>query len=272
MIDWITGEKFVGVADLVYYPKGVKDCTPLINTYCPCALKERNIIYTHTLYVRQLFEEIRKLKCEFIIITHNCDVNVDNSYTIPDNVIRWFTQNVATGNPKVESIPIGLENDKWFKNVHKKELMEKKLQEPKRYKNLVYLNSNTKTNPKEREPLYQLFFNPDWVTTYRGVNGEKFPEYLDNIYNHQYVFCPDGNGIDTHRLWETLYLGSVPIVKVGANVGFYSMLPILYVNDWGEVSAELLEDMWGMFEDGVWDREMLLFEYWKNKIRNYVGD
>jgi len=175
MIDWITGEKFVGVADLVYYPKGVKDCNPLINTYCPCALKERNIIYTHTLYVRQLFEEIRKLKCEFIIITHNCDVNVDNSYTIPDNVIRWFTQNVATGNPKVESIPIGLENDKWFKNVHKKELMEKKLQEPKRYKNLVYLNSNTKTNPKEREPLYQLFFNPDWVTTYRGVNGEKFP-------------------------------------------------------------------------------------------------
>lgn len=272
MMDWITGEKFVGVADLVYYPKGVKDCNPLVNTYCPCALKERNIVYTHTMYVRQLFEEIKRLKCEFVIVTHNCDVNVDDSFQVPDNVIHWFTQNVNTTNPKVESIPIGLENDKWFKNIRKKEKMEAWLKIPKEYKNLVYLNSNIKTNPKERQPLYDLFGKEPWVTSFHGVNGVGFDEYLFNICNHKYVFCPDGNGIDTHRLWETLYMGAIPIVKKGINTWFYNDLPIVYVSEWEEVTKEILDNIWELHKKGKWDKEKLTFNYWKNKIRSYVSD
>jgi len=67
-------------------------------------------------------------------------------------------------------------------------------------------------------------------------------------------------------------MGSIPIVKFEINTQFYSMLPILYVSDWEEVTPELLVDMWEMFKDGVWDEEILTFNYWKNKIRNYVGD
>jgi len=273
MIDFITGEKFVKVADLVYYPKGVKDCNPLVNTYCPCALKEKTIIYTHTLYVRQLFEEIKKLKCKFIIITHNCDVNVDESFIVPDNVIKWFTQNVNVVNPKIESIPIGLENDKWFKNVEKKKKMEAMLRQPKKQKELAYLNSNVKTNPKERQPLYDLFGNVPWVTSVHGINGIEFDQYLDNIYNHKFVFCPNGNGIDTHRLWETLYMGSIPIVKKDINNWFYNSLPILYVEDWNDITEGLLvelSDIYNNPDDS--DLEMLSFEYWKNYIRSYVGN
>ena len=29
------------------------------------------------------------------------------------------------------------------------------------------------------------------------------------------VAAPRGNGLDTHRLWEALYLGCVPIVQAG---------------------------------------------------------
>jgi hypothetical protein len=29
---------------------------------------------------------------------------------------------------------------------------------------------------------------------------------------YKYVICPRGNGIDTHRVWEALYLGVVPVV------------------------------------------------------------
>lgn len=272
MIDFITGEKFVKVADLVYYPKGVKDCNPLVNTYCPCALKEKTIIYTHTLYVRQLFEEIKKLKCKFIIITHNCDVNVDESFIVPDNVIKWFTQNVNVVNPKIESIPIGLENDKWFKNVDKKRKMEELMTHPRQYKNLVYLNSNVKTNPAGRQPLYDLFGDKRWITTVHGINGVEFDAYLDNIYSHPFVFCPDGNGIDTHRLWETLYMGSIPIVKRGINTEFYKELPICYVDRWVEVTQEFLYDALQRLALLPWYREMLEFKYWQNKIRSYVSN
>ena len=57
-IDWIQGDKFIGVADFSYAPsKGARDdYNKLRNT-----LKEiRGIIYTHTMYIPDLFELIRK--------------------------------------------------------------------------------------------------------------------------------------------------------------------------------------------------------------------
>lgn len=271
MKDYITGEKFIGIADMVFaLVNQGGDCNPLINTFCHCALKEKNIVYTHTMYVKSLFEDIRGLKAEFVIVSHNCDTNVDETFKVPSNVKKWYTQNVDVNNPKIESIPIGLENDKWFKAIGKKEKMRKKLKEKKEYRNLVYLNVNVNTNPAERVPVYEFLQDKPWVTVERGVNGKGFDQYLDNIYNHKYVPCPRGNGIDTHRLWETLYMGNVPIVKKDINTWFYNELPILYVNDWNEINKELLEDMWDTYNSGEWDREVLTFEYWAKKIRDGI--
>ena len=263
--NWITGEKFVELADFVYYPKGAKDCNVLENTFCPCAMKERNIIYTHTLYVKQLFEEIKQIPVEFIIITHNCDENVDESYEIPGNVIRWFAQNVNHTDYRIEAIPIGLENSKWFKNIQKKNKMKEKLSTVKFYKNLAYLNLNVNTNPELRLPVYKLLEDKPWVTTERKVNGEDFDSYIDNIYNHKYVICPEGNGMDTHRFWETLYLDSIPVVKKNRNNVFFNSLPVCYVEEWEEVTEERLKSDWNMLE---WNnnKEMLDFSFWKERI------
>lgn len=276
MMDYITGEKFISIGDFIYKPSndnrdGNPDCNPLVNTFCHCALKEKNIIYTHTMYVKQLFDEIRGLKCEFVIVSHNCDTNVDESFKIPSNVKKWFTQNVDVRDPKIESLPIGLENDKWFKAIGKKDKMRKKLREIRKHKNLVYLNVNVNTNPAERVPVYQFLQDKSWVTVERGVNGKGFDGYIDNVYNHKYVVCPRGNGIDTHRLWETLYMGSVPIVKRDINNWYYNALPILYVNDWSDITEELLHDMWGLYDGGDYNKKILEFSYWKNKILDYVG-
>ena len=36
--------------------------------------------------------------------------------------------------------------------------------------------------------------------------------YAKVASSYSYVLCPRGNGLDTHRFWETLYRGSVPVV------------------------------------------------------------
>jgi len=270
-MDWITGEKFVGLADFVYYPKDAKDCNPLENTYCPCTLKEHNFVYTHTLYAKQLFEEIRKIpsSIQFTVITHNCDENVDESYLpLPPNVIKWYSQNVNVQHPLIESIPIGLENERWFKNVRKKEIMLKKLQEVGYVKGLVYMNHDTSRNRQERKMLYDMFIERCWVNVESGKNGESFEKYIDNICNHFFVICPAGNGMDTHRLWETLYMGSIPIVRRDNNNRFYTDLPILFVDNWEELSMEWLKEERTRIKVTQWNMEKLTFEYWKNKIRN----
>jgi len=240
MMDFITGEKFIALADNV------------------------NVFYCNTHDVPYFLQHIPKNP--YVMITHNSDHKINIGYRIPSNCIHWFAQNVNIVNERIESIPIGLENSKWFKEVRKKDKMSCMLQQPKTYKNLVYMNHNVDTNPEQRSKPYRILQDKSWVTVERGYNGHGFDEYLRDIYTHRFVVCPEGNGIDTHRTWETLYMGSVPIEKRNINNQFYTDLPICFVNDWAEVTEDFLENEYYRIKSNAWNMDKLKFEYWKNKI------
>ena len=271
-MDWITGERFISVANFVYTPeKRVKDdYNKSQNTLNLHQVRNGNVIYTHTMYVRQLFEILDLISGRVIVVTHNSDINVDNLFRVPKSVVKWYSQNVNVVDLRIESIPIGLENDRWFRGLKKKEKMLIKLTQPRRRKNLLYVNHNAKTNPAKREELYQLFADRSWVTIERGVNGIGFDTYLSNLYNHWFVLCPEGNGMDTHRTWETLYMGTIPIEKRNINNQFYKDLPICFVDSWEEVTSDFLETEYARIRESQWNMEKLTFEYWKNKILNTV--
>jgi len=268
---WIQGDKFKTLAKYQYAPdapeeKSVSAYDNLQNTLDIKALEDMDIIYTHKFYVRQLFQLIRDVYKRLILITHNSDCNIDDTYLLPENIIVWHTQNVNTINPRIQSIPIGLENDRWFPQVQKKSKMLEKLKERQNIRNLVYMNHNITTNPIKRLHLYELFKNRVWVTSARGVNGEGFDEYLDNIYNHDFVICPEGNGMDTHRTWECLYMNTIPIEKRNINNQFYTDLPICFVDEWEEVTEDFLKSEWQRINSTNWNYEKLDFKYWEKWI------
>ena len=269
-MDWIQGDKFKEIADWTYSPKEKRgdDYDNLPNTFDQSKIRNGDIIYSHTGYAQKLLDVVSRLDKQVTLITHNGDINIDDSFVVPDNVIKWYTQNVNVIHPKIESIPIGLENDRWFQGIHKKEKMLAKLREPRKYKNLVYMNHNIGTNPAKRVLPYQIFEGKSWVRAERGTNGNRFDEYLDNIYNHKFVICPEGNGMDTHRTWESLYMGTIPIEKFNINNQFYTDLPTVVVKDWAEITEESLMKWLTISGSIAWNMEKLNFEYWKNKIRN----
>jgi hypothetical protein len=287
MIDWIQGDKFKGIADFTYSPKKKlsDDYDNLSNTFDPSKLKEVNIVYTHMMYAAYLISIIQHLGKKFILITHSCDCRIENDkiirpngcgidqysdlYKLPNNIIAWYSKNVNTINSRIKSIPIGLENDRWFPQLHKKEKMIEKLDEPPMVKNLAYMCHNQNTHP-ERKELYGLFKGKFWITIEQGSNGSKFDEYLDNIYHHQFVICPQGNGIDTHRTWECLYTRTIPIEKRNINNQFYTDLPICFVDDWEEVTEGFLQKELIRIKNTKWNMQKLTFEYWKNKILTTV--
>lgn len=268
--DWIQGEKFKGLADFIYAPriKHRDDYDNLVNTFNPSKLGNINIIYTHTIYVNELFSILSFLKGQYIVITHNSDININSSFILPDNVIKWYSQNVNTQNPRIESIPIGLENNMWNKRGDKKQLINEQLKKRRVEKRLMYMNHNINTNPNERKQLYTLFEKKSWVTAVRGKNGFNVSEYIKDVYNHKFVICPEGNGIDTHRTWETLYLGSIPIEKKNKNNRFYTNLPICFVNDWEEITEKFLLAEYIRIKGMKWNLSRLNFEYWRTKIKN----
>jgi hypothetical protein len=274
MEDVIQGDKFETIGHLTYAPslKIDGDYSGLRNTFTidRCIVHNPCIVYTHTFYVKGLFDMLKDINNKFIVVTHNCDTNVN--FLPPDNVIKWYSQNVNIIDERIDSLPIGLENSRWFVHEKKIERMISKLQEPRNYKNLVYVNHNIATNPAKRLKPYQVVEGKSWATIAKGTNGSGFAEYIDNIYNHKFVVCPDGNGIDTHRLWETLYMGSIPIVKKSINSFFYTELPICFVVDWDEVTEDFLNNTYQEFLEKKatmsFNMNQLKFQYWKDKIWN----
>lgn len=231
------------------------------------------IFYRHTHEVNNFFRDPPAK--EFVLISHNSDRKVtenpkedgDADITLmPPGLVKWFSQNVDVEHDKVESIPIGLENSRWFPAVRKIEKIISRASKKKNFINWLYLNHNVKTNPQERTSPYALFKNKGWCTLESGGNNYKFDHYLAQLYNHRFVLSPEGNGMDTHRAWEALYLNTIPIEKRNNNNRFYTDLPICFVDDWEEVTLDFLEREYERINRSNWNLEKLKFSYWKDKI------
>lgn len=86
---------------------------------------------------------------------------------------------------------------------------------------------------------------------------------------YAFVLSPHGNGLDCHRTWEALALGCIPIVKTSALDPMYEGLPILIVNEWHDITRELLDQTQKEYaEREDWKMEKLTLEYWMNQIRS----
>jgi len=264
-IDWIQGYKFIDIADSSYAPtrRARDDYNSLKNT----VKKIGGIIYTHTMYIPNLFNLIKKTNNEVIVVSHNSDSSADISP--PDNVLQWYSQNVNIKHPRVQSIPLGLENNRWFPHQQKRDKMIRCLSEERKYKNLVYMNHNISNNPDKRIEPYKLLENKAWVTVAYGKNPYEFNEYIQNIYNHKFVISPEGNGIDTVRTWECLYMGTIPIEKRNINNQFYIDLPICFVDSWNQVTENFLLREYERIKALKWNMDKLKFGYWANKIQTH---
>ena len=213
-------------------------------------------------------------------MSHNSDGSITNNPTrddaadikkIPKNLKKWFGQNLNYESDMIESLPIGLENSEWFPETRKIEKLFNINSTPKKIKNLVYLNLNIQNNPAVRQPIYDMLKDKHYVTVDYGRNGSNFDGYLDNIYNHNFVVCGEGNGIDTHRVWETLYVNSIPIEKKNRNNKFFRDLPICFVDDWEQMTDEnFLISEHKRITETKFDLLKLDFDYWRNKIQNSI--
>ena len=133
--------------------------------------------------------------------------------------------------------------------------------------NLAYINFSINTYPQERSAIFNKFKDTNWVSVGSiedTLSGRK--KYLADIKSSKFVFCPRGNGIDTHRLWETLYMGSYPIVKYENTHHLLTDLPILFIKSWDEVTESFLEEKYNEFINKEWNLDKLKISYWNEFI------
>lgn len=135
-----------------------------------------------------------------------------------------------------------------------------------------FVSFNVKTNFKTRSEVVQVLKNlnqPNSVVFSEISYDRNFLiRYLMNLRINPFVICPEGNGVDTHRLWETLYMGGVPIVK--RNIFLTEILeglPVVVLNDWSELNdVDYMHSEWEKINAKIWEFSKISLSYWRNLI------
>jgi len=240
--------------------------------------KENNITYTKTdcfdhspFYWRGEYHTV-DASSNVCVIGHS-DRPITNEISKRYDLV--FGINNISLNKNSYGLPLGITNDCDDSPMHKiygnKEIMLKIINEDINKINLLYMNFDIRTLPIEREYVYNLFSNKNWTKTGKIENTLQGREnFLRDIKSSKFVLCPRGNGIDTHRLWEALYMGSIPIVKYENAHKQFIDLPILFISDWNHISENFLNEKYEQIIDQEYDLEKLKISYWFNFIKTKI--
>lgn len=275
--DFITGDKFRRLCDI--------DCQSAIDYRKKINSNPDTIItvFTETHELKNRIPILKKKPKQIILVSHNSDGNIqwkkgreeyDYEWRKETNILYWFSQNVLTTDPTLIPIPIGLENDYIFSPDIKQQYMVD-LRKRRIKKNVqMFICYNPETNRPERYPPLTLFKDCPWVIITEGFNNiNLYKRFFDIMVQSLFVLCPAGNGTDTHRLWEALYLGCIPIVKRYPFTEYYEKyLPILIVDKWEEITLSFLIEKFIQIDRKNYDYEILKMSYWKNKILTLKKD
>lgn len=194
-------------------------------------------------------------------------------------VQHWFAINNQSLDPRVTTLPLGLTNDTDESPAHRvlgnTAVLRRVRAEPKPVpgRNLVYMNFALHTHPS-RPPLWHWFRAQPWVTvgTHTALTLDQRETFLRAIRQHDFCLAPRGNGLDTHRLWETLYVGSIPVVEYDPAWADFADLPILFVRDWQtEVTPDRLRAVRDDFARRSWNWDKLFVPYWEQTVAHYPG-
>jgi hypothetical protein len=183
-------------------------------------------VYTHLLEYFRLYIA-PCLHQPFVLISHNSDHTVglqDLDLLNHPQLVHWWAQNVDVAHSRLSALPIGLANRQWgadkleqllaaAQHIHKDRLL---------YANVAL------THPSRTQALAAA----KQVAGATFESGLDYPAYLASMARHQFCLCPRGNGLDSHRLWEALYLDCIPIIVKADWTAAYSGLPLLVLAQW----------------------------------------
>lgn len=263
-----------------------------------CIETDGNIIYAHTTLVPEVFANPPKEP--FKLVTESGDlglfedgdnIRIGNIYVsnwfikksdIPDNLIMWFAQHANIIHPKIKALPLGIP---YHDQTDRMQKMLSFVEKNGGKTGLAYLNCRIESNVNERFTAYEFGSqNKDWTVHHHpsdlkkhgfiisGSQDEIDNRFLYEVARHRFTVCPQGAGVDTYRFWETLYMGSIPIVRNNQKLTKNWNLPILEVGNWSDCTTEFLNRQYEIIlargQNQEYDLNQLNRYYWVNLIKN----
>lgn len=204
-----------------------------------------------------------------VIVLGKGDYEIDDDFAeeIPAKIKFLFGNNLNTESCRFKYLPMGRDfrGSSLFTEVmpsYNKEL-------------LCYCNYSVNTHPVRKYLYGQLektdFIKFEHMGKFLNYNLSR-REFFEKVSKSKFTICPRGNGLDTFRLWDSLYLGAVPIVVREAVFHDYlTDLPILFLDNYeqfSEMSVEKLNNCYQRMLKTKYNYSKLRFSFWLDQIEN----
>lgn len=232
---------------------------------------KNDIVFVRGDFLHTYFKKIHpKIQSEYILISHHSDENINSCFKkyIDNKIIHWFAQNLMFTHDKCSPLPIGLQL-RMYDNKNTVIESIKKYRNTLQKNNSIFYAFNEETNPNRIIVLNCLSNSGSTIKPHRKLNRE---EYYNEVSKNMFNASPEGNGVDCNRTWETLYLGSIPIVEKSVNSDYWKKigLPILIVNSWKDVELFDNIQLTHMYDQlkNTSDTSPLYMDYWVKKIHD----
>jgi hypothetical protein len=255
---YLSGDGFASLADFVFSESKQND----FHTIGPA-----KILFVPSHLFEKFLDASRGVDFKGkILILGNSDRNFEKKPKEFEEFLAVYCQNASFElSEQVKVLPIGLENLKLaasgFKFFHKPSTFNQEIQK-------VLFPPMSPTNQirtkliDEVESKLELF-------DYKPIRLARY-SYFKLLKKYKFIFVCEGNGFDSHRLWEVLYQGSFPVVlKTPWSENLMPLnLPILYVNSLRELSLESITNHYKRhFEFRPAHLEILWLDYWAQEFR-----
>lgn len=255
---YLSGDAFAKLCD---YSAFGKDGTKNLNIK---KLRRANKLFVPGHRLEQLLSENFDDINARVLICGNSDRNFTQDPILPCSVTLWLCQNYSVEKGFGRVLPIGLENlrlgKSGFKSLLKHSLGEK-------ISNRVLIPPMQITNPIRKKLVEICKERPDIFDVY--VEYLSTAQYFNLIERYKFVLVLEGNGFDTHRLWEVIYKGCVPLVLDSPwsrniqNLGFPVVL--MEISNLQAITESELLRLSSLHSNS--NAHLLFMDYWKELIQ-----
>ena len=261
---FISGDTFREISNHVW-----EGNNPLI---LPGSIRRGDVIFCESDRVDSFASEVlSRSRVPIVLLLSNSDTNHASEIARlfqRGNVHRIFAQNLIEPTDRVSVLPIGLENAWWSRNGRTRHFTPDSGSHATRIFRVMWTFS-IGTNPAERSRAAAALSG--WRLA-DSLGGLKPAQHRQALRTFAFVASPPGNGLDTHRTWEAMYLGCVPIVLRSTMTEFYESigLPVWIVDSFedlqelceADLRSKYLELLPRFQSDALWSA------FWVDRIQS----
>jgi hypothetical protein len=188
-------------------------------------------------------------------------------FILPNSVRMVFAQNLQFNDSKFRTLPIGIENIRYSNNGIPKLFSLKYIHKKK--SNQILVGPFRKTHLERHELDFASVVAGPWDYQSSRLTAVEYACYSSQF---KFIAAPRGNGIDTHRFWETIYRGGIPVVKrnLWSQSLKYLDVPFIEISDWEEglLKALVKVNSTKMIQPGT--IKDLWWPSWEQRIKSYL--